>query len=180
MKKKSYLAFVIIIIVLVAGTSLFVVNYFSGFLNPLLDSLNKLMPQINSMVFRELVAGISVGTFIFIGVLLVFPFVSNNLDVKIYFKEFLFGLLSALVFFLSDALQKLLKHINSVYILLILLGVIIMTWAIIEIIAALFLKKAAAVEFRSQTIAGILAGILFSIIVNLVKMGLSGVTTKNF
>ncbi len=68
-----------------------------------------------------------------------------------------------------EQFKKIFIRFESGDFLLILLGTIILTYLLIELVASIFKDKQKASDFKSQAIANVLSGIVFSMILTLIK-----------
>lgn len=173
MKKKDYLKLYLLLFLIFLISLFFVVNYFTGifdpFINKILNKSGKIIPQTESFLLKQAFAGISIGTLILVFILLVYPLLFKSIDSSEYYRDFFFGILTAVVFYITEQFKLIITKFTAVDFLLIILAMIVFTYILIEAIASLFKNKKKASTFKSQTIANILSGIVFSMILTIVK-----------
>ncbi|NLJ05051.1 MAG: hypothetical protein GX435_04975 [Exilispira sp.] len=170
-KKVLFLYFLFFIILVIA--LFFIINYFTGVFDPFLGKVFKkyseLIPQTEAFLFKQAFAGISMGLLILTIVLLIYPLFFPHVDVKNYYRDFIFGILTAVVFYITEQFKTILSKFKAVDFLFVILGMILFTYLLIEAIASIFKNKQKGIEFKSQTIANILSGIVFSMILTVIK-----------
>ncbi len=173
MKKKSYFLLLFILFLVFIIALVFVINYFTGILDPYIDKLikksSKVLPETEAFLFKQAFAGISIGTLILVFILLIYPLIFIGVDASNYYRDFFFGLLTAIVFYITEQFQKIVSGFKTVDFLLIILGMIVFTYILIEGVASLFKNKQKAIAFKSQAIANVLSGIVFSMILTIIK-----------
>jgi hypothetical protein len=165
---KKFLRVLLGIIALVV--IVYSLQYFFHFLDVPLKYLNNYLAAANGIVFKEMAWGISVGTILFIGILIVLPILMRNINTRSYFKNLYNGILSSFIFFISQLIYKFCEKISKFYLLLSIAGVSLITLILIQIVAGMYKKKEEQIEFRTQYIASITAGLIFGILLQLVMM----------
>jgi hypothetical protein len=173
MRKRNYFILYFILFLVFIAAFFFVLNYFTGvfdpFINKILRKSGEIIPQTESLIFKQAFAGISIGTLILVFVLLIYPLLFTSVDAKSYYRDFFFGILTAIVFYITEQFKLIITKFKTVDFLLLILAIIAFTYLIIEAIASIFKNKQKAATFKSQTVANILSGIVFSMILTIVK-----------
>jgi len=153
MRKREKISLSFFMFFLFLITLIFVVNYFTGIFDPLLFKVAKksyeLIPEAEKFLLKQAFAGISIGTFILTFILLIYPVFVNELDIKEYYRDFFYGLLTTLVFYLTEKFKLILINLKIVDFLLIIIGIIIFTYLLIEIVSKMFRDKQKSVAFKS-------------------------------
>ncbi|HPC39139.1 MAG TPA: hypothetical protein PLF21_07485 [Exilispira sp.] len=173
MKRKKYFFLYFILFLVLIITLFFVINYFTDIFDPIIEKIFKksgeIIPQTERFLMKQAFAGISIGTFILVFVLLIYPLLFTSIDAQSYYRDFFFGILTAIVFYITEQFKLIITKFKTVDFLLVILAIIIFTYIIIELVASLFKNKQKALTFKSQTIANILSGIVFSMILTIIK-----------
>ncbi|MFN3411262.1 MAG: hypothetical protein ACK4YF_03785 [Exilispira sp.] len=173
MKRRTYFFLYLVLFLVFIITLFFVVNYFTGIFDPLINKIlrksNEILPQTERFLFKQAFAGISIGTFILVFVLLIYPLLFTSVNAKDYYRDFFFGILTAIVFYITEQFKLIVTRFKTVDFLLIILAMITFTYISIEAIASLFKNKQKAMIFKSQTIANILSGIVFSMLLAIIQ-----------
>jgi hypothetical protein len=177
MKKKSgpvrFLKVLLGLFILVG--LVYSLQYFFHVLDSPLKTLNKYLSATNGIIFKEMIWGISTGTLLFIAILIIFPIFMKNINTRSYFKNLYSGILSSFIFFISQWIYKFCEKIGKFYLVLSMAGLSIITLILIGFIARAYKKEADKVEFRTQYIASITAGLIFGILLQLFSMGIGWV-----
>ena len=127
---KKFLRVLLGIIALVV--IVYSLQYFFHFLDVPLKYLNNYLAAANGIVFKEMAWGISVGTILFIGILIVLPILMRNINTRSYFKNLYNGILSSFIFFISQLIYKFCEKISKFYLLLSIAGVSLITLILIQ------------------------------------------------
>lgn len=170
---KTFLNFLLIIFGLVAV--IYGLQYFFHILDVPLKYLNNYLAAANGIVFKEMIWGISMSTILLIGILIILPILMRNINTRSYFKNLYSGILSSFIFFISQQIYKFCEKISKFYLLLSMAGVSLITLILIQIVAGMYKKKEDQIEFRTQYIASITAGLIFGILLQLLMMGMDAV-----
>ncbi len=173
MKKMYFLFLYFTLFIFFVVTCFFVINYFTGFFDPYIKKIversGRVLTQTETFIFSQAFAGISIGALILVFVLLIYPLIFTSINAKEYYKDFFFGVLTAIVFYITEQLEKIFSDFKSVDLLLFILLIIIITYLLIEAVASLFKNKQKAADFKSQAVANVLSGIIFSMILTVIK-----------
>lgn len=97
---------------------------------------------------------------------------------KSYFKNIKQGVVSSFIFYLSQLINAHFEKIGQVYLLVSIIATIIITIILIQIGARIFRDKEEAVEFRTGYIASITAGLVFSVLLQMLIMGVDFLKTQ--
>lgn len=140
MKRKTYFLLYLVLFLLFSVTLFFVINYFTGIfdtlINKILKKSNEILPQTESFLLKQAFAGISIGTFILVFVLLIYPLLFTSVNAKDYYRDFFFGILTAIVFYITEQFKLIVTKFKTVDFLLLVLGMITFTYISIEAIAS--------------------------------------------
>ncbi len=121
---------------------------------------------LNTTTSYYLIAGISAGTIIFIGVIVLFPMLLKGIDRKNYWWSIVKGLVASFVFYLTQLLYRYAENLGRIYFLLALLAIIIATLILIEIIT-LSMREERHVELRTDLIAAVTSGLIFGLLLRI-------------
>lgn len=171
-KKSGLISFLKVLLGLfILAAVVYGLQYYYDILDVPLEYLNNYLAAANGMIFSEMILGISTGTLLFIVILIIFPIFMKNINTRSYFKNLYSGILSSFIFFISQWVYKFCEKIDKFYLLLSMAGLSVLTLILIGIIARMYKKKEDKVEFRTQYIASITAGLIFGILLQLFSMG---------
>lgn len=162
---KKFIILLIVVTVL-AGIGYWLQTSYQIFDAPL-AAVNGYLAKVNQVYNGELGAGITVGTVILIAILLVAPFFSRKINTSMYFSNLKQGLISSLIFLLSQTLFNYFNKFGSFYLLLAMLAVAIITLVLVRLAVRLFKNEKQGVEFRTGFIASVAAGLIFGVLFNL-------------
>ncbi|MGE5606744.1 MAG: hypothetical protein ACM3YE_13775 [Bacteroidota bacterium] len=162
---------VLIFLLALAGVAYGLQRYYHVFDAPLKE-FNHYLSLANGIVFKKMILGISGGTLIFIALLIIFSILMRNINTRSYFKNLFQGIISAFIFFVTQTLYAFLVETNRFYFLLAMVGIAVITLILIRIVTLMYKKKADQVEFRTAYIAGITAGLIFGVLMQLATMGI--------
>lgn len=170
-KKKSGI-FTGILVLMIMGAIIYGLQYFWHILDRPIQYCNQYLNAANGVFFKEMVWGVSAGTLLFIGILIVFPILMRNINTRSYFKNLYMGILSSLIFYLSQTVYDFIAKINKSYLLVSIAIVSVVTLILTGIIVKVYKKKEDQVEFRTSLVASITAGLIFGVLLQLVMIGL--------
>ncbi|OHD54130.1 MAG: hypothetical protein A2Y33_10480 [Spirochaetes bacterium GWF1_51_8] len=117
----------------------------------------------------ELVAGISIGTIVFLVFILLIPILMRKVNNKVYIKSVQRGLLSAFVFFISDSLYKWMESFGQIYVIIAIAGIVLVTIILIELFA-LSMKKEEESAVRTDLIAAVVSGLMFGLVLKVIMV----------
>jgi hypothetical protein len=114
--------------------------------------------------------GISTGTLFFIAILIVLPILMRKINTRSYFKNLFQGVISSLIFFISQTIYLLCEKVSKFYLLVAIIGIAVITLILIKIVSSMYKKEADQIEFRTAYIASITAGLIFSVLLQLISL----------
>ncbi len=152
-------------------------SYFHIFDEPL-RQMTENLAFLNNFINNQIITGISVGTALFILMLLVIPIFAKDINTKSYFKNIKQGVVSSFIFYLSQLINAYFEKIGQVYLVISILATIIITIVLIQIGANMFRNKEDAMEFRTGYIASITAGLVFSVLLQIMMIGIDFLKTQ--
>lgn len=167
-----------LLLVLFCGLILYWLQYNYHFFDEPLQQISAELTFLNKVINNEVITGISVGTVIFILVLIVIPFFVKDIDTKSYFKNIKQGVVSSFVFYLSQLINAFFEKIGQVYLLVSIIATMIVTIILIQIGAKMFRNREEALEFRTGYIASITAGLVFSVLLQIMMLGINFIKTQ--
>lgn len=153
-------------------------QYFFHILDGPIKAFNKYLTATNGVIFKEMIWGISTGMLLFIALLIILPIFMKNINTRSYFKNLYSGILSSFIFFVSQWVYKFCEKIGKFYLVLSIAGLSIVTLILIGLITRAYKKEEDKVEFRTQYIASITAGLIFGILLQLFSMGIEWVKSS--
>ncbi len=165
--KKIVLFFVLLFIT--AGI-LGGIQYYNHIFDKPLKIFNSYISKANNLVYKDMFWGISTGTLLFIIILIILPVLMRKINTRSYFKNLFQGVISSFIFFLSQSLYGYCERISKFYLLVTLFGVALVTLILIRIVAGMYKNKADQVEFRTSFVASITAGLIFSVLLQLISL----------
>lgn len=170
-KKSPFKKFlkVIILLIIIAG-ALYGLQYYFHLLNKPLKLINTYLAKANSIAYKDMLWGISTGTVFFIAILTVLPVLMRNINTRSYFKSLLQGVISSLIFFISQTIYQYCAKISKFYLLVAIIGVAIITLILIKIVAGMYKKETDKVEFRTVYVASVTAGLIFSVLLQIITL----------
>ncbi len=127
--------------------------------------------MINGMFFQEWITGITVGTGVFIIILIIFPILMRNINTRSYFRDLYEGLISTFIYFITQSIYDFFAETSRFYLIVSIIGLTIITLVLVNVVAKLYKNKEAQMDFRSGYIASITAGLIFGVLVQLFDLG---------
>lgn len=165
--KKIVLFFILLVIT--AGI-LGGLQYYNHIFDKPLKIFNSYVLNANKIVYKDMFWGISTGTLLFIIILIILPVLMRKINTRSYFKNLFQGVISSFIFFLSQSLYGYCERISQFYLLVTLFGVALVTLLLIRIVAGMYKNEADQVEFRTSFVASITAGLIFSVLLQLISL----------
>ncbi len=144
-------------------------TYFHTF-NGLIHYINQDIGKVNSTLSAKLLTGISIGTILLVIFILFFPLFMKGVKKKRYFDSVYRGVIASFIYFISDWVYQYTGRISRFYFLLSALIFIIITIVMVEILA-LSTRREKEAEVRTDIIAAIVAGLVFSLIIKFISSG---------
>jgi hypothetical protein len=170
------LLIVFVVLFVIAGILYLVQMFFHSFDSQLII-INKWIDYVNKAGSYTLIAGVTLGSIIFILAAGMFPLILRGINRKNYWISIQKGLISSFVFYISQIFYKYAENLGRIYFYLAILAIIIITLILIEIIT-LSMKEEKEEELRTDLIAAISSGLIFGILIRLIETGLHEI--KNF
>lgn len=170
-KVKSFidrLVFALIILsVLLSG--LYFSNLFFHFLDEPILVLRERMDYLNNVFSSELIAGLSLGSLVLAVAIYILPKLIGGINRKSYDRSLRLGIISSLVFFLSNIVYQAVLKYGRVYLFIAIIVAGIVTTILIQILSLAFEDKEKEVSFRTDIISGISSGLIFGIIITVAQ-----------
>lgn len=173
---KKFIGFLVFI--MIVGAVLYGIQYYFHTFDVPLKQMTTNLASLNTVINNQIITGISLGTVLFILLLLIIPFFAKDINTKSYFKNIKQGVISSFIFYLSQLINSYFEKIGQVYLLISILATMVITIVLIQIGAKMFRHKEDAVEFRTGYIASITAGLVFSALLQLLMMGIGFLKTE--
>ena len=133
--------------------------------------LNQYLPQLDNLLLGQLITGITIGTVLFIIILLIIPLLIRSINTQSYFKNLNQCMVSSFIFYISQLVYDYLGKVNRVYLLISIGVVVIVTIVLIQATARMYKNPKDGVEFRTGFVASITAGLIFSLLLKLFLIG---------
>ena len=170
-KKTGLIRFLQVLLgILILTGSVYGLQYFFHILDGPMQYFNRYLSIVNGMVFKEMFWGISTGMILFLLILIVFPVFMKNVNTRSYFKNLFSGILSSFIFFITQWIYEFCEKISQFYLILSIAGLSVVVLVLIGIVTRIYKKEEDKIEFRTQYIASITAGLIFSILLKLIGM----------
>ncbi len=170
-KFLSKLFFTLIFIISILFILIIIQLVFHPF-SVILSQISEWIINANKTLSSELIAGISIGTVIFVLLMFFFPLMHKGVNRKRYWSSIQKGLITSFVFYISQLFYRYAETIGRFYFLIALFIVIIITLILIEIIT-LSMREEKEIELRTDLIAAIVSGLIFGILLKLFMIGLN-------
>jgi len=166
------LLFVFVIIALIVMVLYFIQMTFHIFDKEIKQFIDWIA-YVNQASSYSLIAGVTVGSIIFILAVAMFPLFLRGVNKKNYWVSLQKGLIASFVFFISQIIYKFTANIGKFYFYLTVFAIIVITIILIEIITlSMKEEKAEAEELRTDIIASITSGLIFGVIIKVIEVGL--------
>jgi hypothetical protein len=150
-----------------AGSVLLCLQVFFNLFDPKIRFMETLLIKANNEFSREVLSGLSLGMIILIPVVAFFPLILKGIQKSKYLISLLRGLVAAFIFFISEAAFKFLEQLNRTYFLIAIILVVLVAFILIEIIVG-FSRRENKASFRTDIVAAIVSGLLFSLVLKVV------------
>lgn len=173
---KKFIGFLLFVLIL--GSVLYGLQYYFHIMDEPLRQITERLTFLNQMINNQIITGISIGTALFILMLLIIPIFAKDINTKSYFKNIKQGVVSSFIFYLSQLIYAYFEKISQVYLVISIFAVMIVTIVLIQIGAKMFRNKEEAMEFRTGYIASITAGLVFSVLLQMMMMGIGLLKTQ--
>lgn len=173
---KKFIGFLLLILLL--GSIIYGLQYYFHIFDEPLRQLNENLSFMNKLVNNQIITGLSIGTVIFILLLIIIPVLAKDINTKSYFKNIKQGVISSFIFYLSQQINSYFEKIGQIYLVLSILATIIITIVLIQVVTKMFHNKEEAMEFRTGYIASITAGLVFSVLLQMMMMGVDFLKTQ--
>ncbi len=147
--------------------ALYYLNYVFKIWHVPLYQIESRINDVNNVFFKQLAAGLTVGTILILIFIFFFPLFTKKVNTKEYLKNILLGIIASFVFFISQAIYQYFEKFGKFYMLMSILAVTIIAFVIIEIMSLTFKSERKEVEFRTSILGCIASGLIFGIVLNL-------------
>lgn len=174
LKKFIVRLFIIVLIIAIAGFVLYILQTQMHLFDEQVKYFEEKIALTDRGLQIQFIAGISIGTILFIIFITLIPLLMRKVDNKTYIKSLQRGILSAFVFFISDALYKWLEEFGRVYMIIAIIAVVLITIILIEIFT-LSMKEHEEITVKTDLIAAIVSGLLFGVILKIIMLVLDAV-----
>ncbi|MGO8694802.1 MAG: hypothetical protein ACLQMF_14155 [Rectinemataceae bacterium] len=160
----------VVLILAIAGLCLYFAQKRYGLFDSEINAIDSFVAEANASLSNEAFAGISMGSLALVLGLCVFPIFVKKFDNKAYLRGLWRGLISALVFFVSNGLYSLAAQASRLYLIAALAIVIVASALLVEGIS-LAVREEYERSFRTDIVASIASGLLFSVLLKLGQYG---------
>jgi hypothetical protein len=173
---KNYVIIVLAILVLVGAG--WVLQLELHWLDGPLQEVGSYLEHADQQMSGQWIAGISFGTLIFIGVLILIPIFSKKINTKLYFSNIRQGVVASFVFFGSDWVYGVMGKFGKIYMLLSIAVISIVTLILAWLGSKFFKTEETKQEFKNGLIASVTAGLIFGVLLNLIGLVINIVKAK--
>lgn len=173
---KKFIGFLLLVMIL--GSVLYGLQYYYHVFDEPLRQMNENLTLFYKIINNQIITGISLGTALFILLLLIIPFFAKDINTKSYFKNIKQGVVSSFIFYLSQLINSYFEKIDQVYLLISIFGTMLITIILVQIGAKIFRNQEDEMEFRTGYIASITAGLVFSVLLQILTLGLDFIKTQ--
>jgi hypothetical protein len=160
---------VALVILAAAGSVLLCLQVFFNLFDPQIRFIESLLIKADNTFSREVLSGLSLGMVILIPALAFFPLLLKGIQKSKYLISLFRGVVAAFIFFISEAAFQFLGGINRTYYLLAIVLVGLVAFILIEIIVG-FTRGDDKASFRTDIVAAIVSGLLFSLILKVIAI----------
>jgi hypothetical protein len=158
-------ALAIVLVILAVAQELY--HPFDGIIARAKDYIAYLNDELSHETFK----GITLGSLGLILALCIFPIFMRRIDEKAYARGLWRGVISAAVFYLSNALYSAALNLGRIHFIVSMAIVIIVTAVVVEGVS-LAVREEDEKSFRTDVVASIASGLLFSVLVKLAEYGI--------
>lgn len=173
---KKFIGFLLFVLLL--GSVLYGLQYYLHILDEPLQLMTERITFMNKFINNQIITGISIGTALFILMLLIIPVFAKDINTRSYFKNIKQGVVSSFIFYISQLIYAYFEKISQVYLVISIFAVMMITIVLIQIGAKMFRNKEDAMEFRTGYIASITAGLVFSALLQIMMLGADFLKTQ--
>lgn len=159
---------VLLVLAIVAGALIAVQLLFHPF-DAALATIDGWLNTADQTMNQELLTGISIGLIVLILLVFLLPLALRNIDKKQYLVATQRGIIASFVFLATTWLYDLAETFNKFWLVVAVAGVAVVTFILIEVMA-LLMKKDQEVAFRTDIVASIVSGLIFSGLVKLIAL----------
>jgi len=161
--------FILFAILLLVTFILFLINMQTNLFTPYLEQASVYLNQANIFLDQSLMTGISIGMIILAVSVLFLPLILRGIKKQQYMVAVRRGVLSTIIFFVSQLLYTWSLDFGKSYLLLSIIIVLIVTFIIIEILSR-FKSAEEEASFRTDLFASMSAGLVSSIVLTLIQI----------
>jgi uncharacterized membrane protein YedE/YeeE len=168
--KRFFVRLIVIVLILaVVGTVIYILQTQFHLFDEQIKYLEEKISLTERGLQIQFIAGLSIGTALFVIFITLIPLFMRKVDNKTYVKSLQRGILSAFVFFISDALYKWLEEFGRVYMIIAVIVVVLITIILIELFT-LSMKEHEEKAVKTDLIAAIVSGLLFGVILKIIML----------
>jgi hypothetical protein len=128
------------------------------------------LKEVNSVLFVQLVTGISVGTALLLIFIFILPLFTKKINTKEYLKNIILGVIASFVFYVSQTIYHYFERFGKFYMAVSVAATVVVTFIIVEIMSLTFQSERKEIEFRTAILGCIASGLIFSVVLNIVLM----------
>ncbi|HUW39509.1 MAG TPA: hypothetical protein VMV90_00760 [Rectinemataceae bacterium] len=152
------------------GLILFFIQRSFGLFDREIAAIGSFLAAADTDLSNEAFAGISLGSLALVLGLCLLPVFVKKFDNKAYLRGLRRGLISALVFFVSNGLYSVAARASRLYLIGAIAIVVVVSALLVEGIA-LAVRETEERSFRTDIVASIASGLLFSVLLKLGQYG---------
>lgn len=139
-----------------------------------LHMLRTWLAQANTLIDEDLMSGISIGMIALVLLVAVIPLLMRNIDRSQYVVATQRGVISSIVFFLTEILYNWAEKISRFYLVVAMVGVILITFVIVETLSLLMHSdRKEEMAFRTDLLASFASGLVAGIVIKLIMVAFS-------
>jgi len=158
------------VILAALGLILFFIQRSFGLFDREIAAIGSFLAAADTDLSNEAFAGISLGSLALVLGLCLLPVFVKKFDNKAYLRGLRRGLISALVFFVSNGLYSVAARASRLYLIGAIAIVVVVSALLVEGIA-LAVRETEERSFRTDIVASIASGLLFSVLLKLGQYG---------
>ncbi|MEK6794242.1 MAG: hypothetical protein AABZ39_05670 [Spirochaetota bacterium] len=169
-KVKSFIDRLVLVLIILSVllSALYLSNMFFHFLDDPLYILRERLDYLNTVLSSELIAGLSLGSLVLAIVIYMLPKLIGGINRKAYERSLRLGIISSLVFFLSNILYTVVLKHGRVYLFIAIIITGIVTTILVQVLSLMFEDKEKEVSFRTDIVSGISSGLIFGILIHVI------------
>ena len=139
--------------------------------NTQIDLARTWLAKLNTVIGENLMAGISLGMIVLVLLVAVLPLLMRNVNRSQYFVATQRGVISSVVFFLTQMLYTWAEGFSRFYLILSMALVILLTFVLVETLSLLMHSdRKEEMAFRTDLLAAFAAGLVSGIVIKLIMV----------